>query len=90
MNYVYMYFSSPATYPNVIDTTIRDSYLMTSIDHRMSYQDKATIATKELLVPRPLDVYVVYGFNTMDHITTLVVYKPCQLMIICKIELRQK
>ena len=87
MNYVEMYFSSPVAHPNVIDTTICDSNLVTSIDHRMSYQDKETIATEEPMFLSHLYEYIVHVFDTNGHMTTLIAYEPCQLVIICEMVL---
>ena len=78
---MYMHFLSPATYPNVLDTTIRDSNLRISIGHRIMYHDKTTIATEVPMVPSPLDEYIVHVFDTMGHMTTMIAYKPRTLVI---------
>ena len=81
MNCVYMYFLSPSAHPNTLDTTIRDSNLMTSIGHRMLYHDNTTTATEALLVPSPLYVLIVYVIDAMGHVTTLIAHQTCRLIM---------
>ena len=63
-------FISPATYCDVMTSTIRDSQLMTCIGHRMLYQGKTTMATEAPMILSPLYMYVVHVFDTMGHMAT--------------------
>ena len=88
MNCLYMLVMFSATHCNSMNSPIYDSYLMTSIGHKMSYQKKNKIATEAQSVPSPLYMHIVYVFDTMGHMTTMVAYQPCQLIFTYKIRLR--
>jgi hypothetical protein len=85
INCIYMYFSSPAAYPNVINSTIHDPHLMTSMGHSMLYQDKVMIDMEVVLIPSPLYVYIVHVFDVMGRMTTLIDYQPRRLLLTYKI-----
>jgi hypothetical protein len=81
MSYVHMYVSFPAAYPIIMNSTIRDPHLMTSMGHSMLYQDKATIDMEVTLIPSPLYMYRVHVFDFMGHMTTTIVYQPRRLLL---------
>ena len=67
-----------------MNSTIRDSLSMTNIGHRMSCQDKTTIAKEVVMVPSPLYLYIVHIFDALSYMETVVVYQPCRLIITYK------
>jgi len=85
MSCMHMYVSFPAAYPIIMNSTIRDPHLMTSMGHNMLYQDKATTDTEAIMDPSPLYVYRVHVFDFMGHMTTTIVYQPRRLLLTYKI-----
>ena len=78
MNCFKVPLSFPATCCDVMNGTIHDSHSTTKFDHKMSYHDKTMIASRVLLIPSPLCIYIVHVFDVMGHTKTLVVYQACQ------------
>jgi len=80
MNYFKMLLIFPGTHCNIMKSPISDTHLLTSFDHILSYQEETTIATEALLVSSPLYEYLVHVFDTMDHMTTMIVHEPHRLV----------
>ena len=80
MNYFKMLLIFPGTHCNIMKSPISDTHLLTSFDHILSYQVTTTIVTEALLVPSPLYEYLVHVFDTMDHMTTMIVHEPHRLV----------
>ena len=80
MNYFKMLLIFPGTHCNIMKSPISDTHLLTCFDHILSYQEETTIATEALLVPSPLYEYLVHVFDTIGHMTTMIVHEPHRLV----------
>ena len=67
-----------------MNRTISDEHPMLFIGHGIQYQEQTMMATRVLLIPSPLSMYTVHIFDTMGHVTAMVVYQPRQIIITYK------
>ena len=84
MNCVSILFMLPLAHCNAMNSTMYHTHSVTYIVNRLSAQDKIMLATKILLVPSPLYVYIVYDFDAMGHVATPIAHQSCRLIMTYK------
>jgi hypothetical protein len=72
MNCSNMLLIFPGTHCSIMKSPMYDSHLLKCFDHIMSCQVKTTIATEVLSVSSLLYEYLVHGFDTTGHMTTMI------------------